>query len=492
MSRLLLSEWTKLRTIRGWVVTMALAFVAIVGLGLVPGAGGTCTPKTCALPKGPGGEEVTDRFTFAHRTLAGDGSITAKVASFTGELPDPETNGTRDELVPWAKAGLIIKDGVTPGSAYAAVMLTGGHGVRVQWNFTHDEARPANGPWLRLTRAGTTITGAASADGVTWTTVATVNLSGLPSTVEAGLFLASPQFSEISREGLGGLGASGTPSWATATFDHLDLRGGWAGTEWAAEGTGPRDAGPAAPPPAAVDQTGESVTVSGSGDIAPAVAGASGLGTSVSQTLVGTFLGLVFVLVVATMSVTAEYRVGLIRTTVAASPGRGRILVAKAVVAGAVFFLVGLLAATVVVTAGRAVLEANGAYVNAASAATVVRLVIGTGALLATAAVLGVALGALVRRSAVAVTVAVVTVVLPYLLAVTVLPVAASDWLLRVTPAAAFAVQQSATEYAQVDNLYVAASGYFPLPPWGGFGVLLAWTALVLGLAWYRLRKADA
>jgi ABC-type transport system involved in multi-copper enzyme maturation permease subunit len=492
MSRLLLSEWTKLRTVRGWVVTMALAFVAIVGLGLVPGAGGTCNQHTCSLPKGPGGEEVTDRFTFAHRTLAGDGSITAKVASFAGELPDPDTDGTRDELVPWAKAGLIIKDGVRPGSAYAAVMLTGGHGVRVQWNFTHDEAGPANGPWLRLTRNGDTITAATSADGTQRTTVATVTLSGLPSTVEAGLFVASPQYSEISREGLGALGASGTPSWATATFGSVDTQGGWTGTEWAAEGTGPRDAGPAAPPPASVEQTGDGVTVSGSGDIAPAVAGASGLGTSVTQTLVGTFLGLVFVLVVTTMSVTAEYRVGLIRTTMAASSGRGRILAAKAAVVGAVFFVVGLLASTVVVTAGRAVMEANGAYVNAVSTATLVRLVFGTGALLATAAVLGVALGALVRRSAVAVTAAVVTVVLPYLLAVTVLPVAASDWLLRVTPAAAFAVQQSAHEYAQVDNLYVAASGYFPLPPWGGFGVLLAWTALVLGLAWYRLRKADA
>ena len=117
---------------------------------------------------------------------------------------------------------------------------------------------------------------------------------------------------------------------------------------------------------------------------------------------------------------------------------------------------------------------------------------LGTAALLATAAVLGVGLGALVRRSAVAITVAVVTVVLPYLLAVTVLPDSAGDWLLRVTPAAAFAVQQSALEYAQVDNLYDPASGYFPLPPWGGFAVLAGWAAVVLAAAWYRLRKADA
>jgi ABC-type transport system involved in multi-copper enzyme maturation permease subunit len=207
---------------------------------------------------------------------------------------------------------------------------------------------------------------------------------------------------------------------------------------------------------------------------------------------VGTFLGLVFVLVVATMSVTAEYRRGLIRTTVAASPRRGRILVAKATVVGGSAFVIGVLAAIVLVTAGRAVLEGNGLYVAPTSIATEARLVLGTGALLATAAVLGVGLGALVRRSAVAITVAVVTVVLPYLLAVTVLSDSAADWLLRVTPAAAFAVQQSALEYEQVDNMYNPVSGYFPLPPWGGFAVLAGWAAVVLAAAWYRLRKADA
>ena len=108
-----------------------------------PGAGGTCRPHECALPVGPGGEEVTDRFTFAHRTLTGDGSITARVASFTGELPSFDGE-PRTGLVPWAKAGLILKDGTGQGSAYAAVMLTGGHGVRMQHNFTHDTAATAN------------------------------------------------------------------------------------------------------------------------------------------------------------------------------------------------------------------------------------------------------------------------------------------------------------------------------------------------------------
>jgi ABC-type transport system involved in multi-copper enzyme maturation permease subunit len=92
----------------------------------------------------------------------------------------------------------------------------------------------------------------------------------------------------------------------------------------------------------------------------------------------------------------------------------------------------------------------------------------------------------------IAVTVAVMVIVLPYLLSVTGLPTGPADWLLRVTPAAAFALQQSTPEYAQVDNLYTATEGYFPLAPWAGLAVLAAWAALALGLATYRFGRRDA
>ena len=41
-------------------------------------------------------------------------------------------------MVPWSKAGLIITAGAGQGSAYAAVMVTGSHGTRMQWNYTGD------------------------------------------------------------------------------------------------------------------------------------------------------------------------------------------------------------------------------------------------------------------------------------------------------------------------------------------------------------------
>ena len=68
-------------------------------------------------------------------------------------------------------------------------------------------------------------------------------------------------------------------------------------------------------------------------------------GKTIDSHLVGTFAGLIAVIVVATLFITAEYRRGLIRTTLAASPRRGRVLAAKAIVIGAVAFVAGLAAA---------------------------------------------------------------------------------------------------------------------------------------------------
>jgi ABC-type transport system involved in multi-copper enzyme maturation permease subunit len=175
-----------------------------------------------------------------------------------------------------------------------------------------------------------------------------------------------------------------------------------------------------------------------------------------------------------------------------ASPRRGRILAAKAIVVGAVAFVVGLAAAALVVTFGQRILRSNGVYVHPATTLTELRVIAGTAALLAVAAVLALAIGAVLRRSATAVTAVIVGIVLPYLLALSVLPAGAAQWLLRITPAAAFAIQQSTPQYYQVANIYTPVNGYFPLAPWAGFAVLCAWTALALGVAAFLFRRRDA
>jgi len=189
----------------------------------------------------------------------------------------------------------------------------------------------------------------------------------------------------------------------------------------------------------------------------------------------------------------AEYRRGLIRTTLLASPRRGRVLAAKAVVVGTVTFVAGLLGAGAAAPLGTRILRANGNVVLPVGTLTELRVIVGSAALLAVGAVLALALGALLRRSGAAVAAVVAGVVMPYVLATTsVLPTGAAQWLLRVTPAAGFAIQQSIPQYQQVIGDYAPAMGYYPLGPWVGFAVLCGYAALLLGLAVVRLRRRDA
>jgi hypothetical protein len=180
-------------------------------------------------------------------------------------------------LVPWSKAGIIIKQDLSQGSAYAAMMVTGGNGVRMQWNYTGDTpglsgaVSAASPRWLRLTRDGDTITGYDSADGAHWTQVGAVHLAGLPSTVQAGLFATSPQYIVVST-GFGSGNVNNNSTVATAVFDHVIRSGAWPASTW----TG-GDIGPAAEGiqgfPQGYHQAAGQFTVTGSGDIAPAIPG---------------------------------------------------------------------------------------------------------------------------------------------------------------------------------------------------------------------------
>ncbi len=513
-ARLLHAEWTKFRTVRGWVIAMVVAVLLPGLLGLLNHDNcSTGNNAACTLPIGPGGEAVTDSFYFLHQPLAGNGGITVRITSLTGRIINAPSNGPvaagpgggsgtsgmHPGLEPWSKAGIIIKANTSQGSPYAAMMVTGAHGVRMQYNYTKDAAglpgavSAAAPRWLRLTRAGDRITGYDSADGIHWTPVGTATLPGLPSTVQAGLFAASPADVQVTSESLGGTSGSVGPSQATGAFGRIGLQGRWPAGVWSGADVGADAEYPLLP--GGYHQTSDGFTVTGSGDIAPDVAGGAPYsGISVSQTLTGTFAGLIVVIVVGTMFITAEYRRGLIRTTLVASPRRGHMLAAKAVVLAAITFAVGLVAVTGALFLGERAIRAGGAFVDPVSALTTVRVVAGTAALLAVAAVLALALGTILRRGVAAVAAVIVVIVLPYLLAVvpSVLPAGAAEWLLRITPAAGFAVERAYPVYPQVKATYMATSGYYPLVPWAGFAVLCGYAALSLGLAVYLLRRRDA
>jgi ABC-type transport system involved in multi-copper enzyme maturation permease subunit len=517
-AQLLHAEWTKFRTVRGWVVGPVVGALLIAGLGALTGANSNCSfvPPTSqaqhpvsqpcpAAPTGPEGQWVTDSFYFVHQPLSGNGSISVRVRSLTGRYSAHAEKGPgktpvanmKSGVEAWAKAGIIIKASTKEGSAYAAMMVTGRHGARMQWNFTHDAAGlagkvSATSPrWLRLTRSGDVITGYDSADGTHWTLVGTATLTGLPTTVQAGPFAATPGYA-VTSTSLGGSSTTGGPALATAEFDNVSAQGSWPDGRWRGKAIR-RQADEALPASMqGFRQTGHLLRVSGSGDIAPAAG--SDAGSGVQNVLGGVFAGLIVMIVIGVMFITAEYRRGLIRTTFAACPRRGRVLAAKAIVLGCVTFVAGLVAVAITIPLGQHLLRRNGVPIFSLPVLDLLRVEVGTAALLAVAAVLALAVGTLLRRSAAAVTAVIAGIVLPYLLAVLsgVLPVGEEEWLVRVTPAAAFAIQQIAPAYRQVDATYTPANGYFPLPAWAGFAVLCAWTALALALATYVLRRRDA
>ena len=202
-----------------------------------------------------------------HQPLPPDGSLTVRVTSLAGTIGSNFVNGpTRAGLQPWSKAGIIVAASTRPGSAYAAMMVTGGHGVRMQYDYTHDTAGLPGGVsavsprWLRLVRSGDTLTGYDSADGTHWTRAAPSGLAGLPSTAQAGLFVASPAGGDRRR--------IASPPWPRrpSTRSAGPARGPAAAgaANRSAAGTGYR------PLPGRFRPAGDGLTVSGSGDIAPA------------------------------------------------------------------------------------------------------------------------------------------------------------------------------------------------------------------------------
>jgi ABC-type transport system involved in multi-copper enzyme maturation permease subunit len=515
LAQLVHAEFTKLRTVRGWVAGLIIGALLIVGIGYLSAAGshsscdassgaangatsGAAPGQACGSGTptlGPDGEPVSDGFYFVHQQLDGDGSITVRVTSLSEQVMPPDGGGGpggapswQPGVVKWAKAGLIVKASTTQGSPYAAIMATATHGVRMQYNFTNDVAGSAttvsktSPQWLRLTRSGDRLTGYESADGNTWTKVGMATLNGLPSSVRAGLFVATPDY-DVTTAAIVGTSTQGGPAQAMATFDNVNVEGhssgSWQGGQFGGSGIG-------VPP---YTKSGGTFTVSGTSDIAPMAAN-GGDNNTISGGLVGAFVGLMAMVVIGALFITAEYRRGLIRTTLIASPRRGRVLAAKAVVLACVVFVLGLAASAFTMWFVDRSRRNNGTYIPPASSLTEIRVLVGTAAVLAVSAVLALAVGTIVRRSAAAVAAVIALTVLPYILGVS--SIGALQWLLRVTPAAGFAVQQTLHRYPQVDGVYIASAGYYPLSPWEGFGVLLGWTALALGLAVVLLRKRDA
>ena len=507
-ARVLRAEWTKLRTVRGWLIGLAVAAVLGTLLSIVSANGshsGTCTGSPAhmvcseghpAVPVGPGGQIVADTYELVWQTLDGNGAITARVKSLAGLIAEENMNEASPSapedpgLAEWAKAGLVVTSSTRAGAPYAAVMATGGHGVRFQYDYSHDFAgapgavSPTNPRWLRLVRHGDAIAAYDSANGSSWHEIGSTVLTGLPNMVDIGLFVTSPVTYALSSEG--------NTTQATARFDHVTVQGRTTAAVWQNISVGGASDFYPTLGSGSARQIGGTFVITGTGDIAPGVlAGIIAQNPATGQTIIGILVGLIVLIVIAAMFVTSEYRRRLIRTTFTAVPNRGRVLYAKAIVIFAVAFLTEALAAAISIPVGRHILIGNGNYLFPVGALTIVRGVFGAAILVALSAVSVLGLATILRRSAGAVVAGIALFVLPVILGATVTG-SVGDWIYRLTPAAGFSALDSFPSSPLVSYPYTVQNGYYPLGAWISLIVPCCYAALALGAAAMLLRRRDA
>lgn len=142
----------------------------------------------------------TDGFHFAYQPWNGNAEIIAQVT----------TVGNTD---PWAKAGVMFRESLAPGSAHVTMVITPGSGSAFQRRLatdgvsTHTAGPVVAAPyWVKLVRTGDNFDGYISPDGTTWTLVASQALA-LPAGGYLGLAVTAHNNSLLS----------------TATFSNLQL-----------------------------------------------------------------------------------------------------------------------------------------------------------------------------------------------------------------------------------------------------------------------------
>ncbi|NUT37893.1 MAG: ABC transporter permease subunit [Hamadaea sp.] len=495
---LLRAEWVKLRSVSRWVIALFGTAVLTIGLSLFAASSSdTDANEKPDFVVGPHNDPVADAMTFVHQPISGDVTLTVRVGDLTvPDAPDRRTMGRGDTLTklddpsPWsgAAAGIMIKDGTTPGSSYAAVLLSQNNGVRMQSDYRDDIAGPAGTSprWLRLTRTGATITGYQSADGSTWTKIGEVTPAHLPQDAQIGFYVSASPVLYVSRGG-GSSSVGGMSSQATATFDGIAVDGA-TGT-WTDEAIRmPQELErmpKSATGPSEVTESGGVYTVTGSGRIGPQTVPDD----PVQIALIGVLAGIMALIAVGVLFATAEYRRGMIRSTFAAEPRRGRVLAAKALVLGTVSFVLGLAAVVLAYVIARPQLREKGFAPPAhpdesLTDPAVIRVLLLSAAFMALIAVFAMAVGMLLRHSAAAITLTVVLVMLPMIVG-SLLPGTLPRLLMQTTLAGGLATQRAKPP------TQLLAEPWSLIGPWAGIGVVAAYTAVALGLAWWQLRRRD-
>ena len=210
-------------------------------------------------------------------------------------------------------------------------------------------------------------------------------------------------------------------------------------------------------------------------DIASGVAGESP-GSFVTW---GMMIAQITAIVLGTLVVTSEYGTGMIRATLSATPRRGAVLAAKALVLSSTLFVVGTVTAFAGYFAGNWFLDREGVGL-ALSDEGVLRSLFGSGLYMAGLGLLAAALGLLVRHTA-----AVLSAVLGLVFVVGqmawLLPGTWGEWVAKAMPGNAGSAVTTSVSFNP--NL---------LGPWTGFAVFAGEVAALLLVAWLTFRRRDA
>ncbi|AKG44939.1 ABC transporter permease subunit [Streptomyces sp. JH002] len=192
----------------------------------------------------------------------------------------------------------------------------------------------------------------------------------------------------------------------------------------------------------------------------------------------GFLVGQLAICVLGVLVIASEYSTGMIRASLLAVPRRVPMLAAKATVFSLLVLAVSVVAAFASFFIGAAMLEEK-APVSLGDPG-VFRAVVGSGLYLAVLGLFALAIGAIFRHPAAGITgvIAFVFVVAPM---AQLLPGKLGEYLNAYLPTEAGPLIGQAVQGP--DDL---------LSPWQGFGVLCLWTAALLALAAYLLKRRDA
>ena len=209
-----------------------------------PGAGGAAGYSGTTFSVSGGGADIwgtLDEFRYAYRSLSGNGTVIARVASLSG--PDV-----------WTKAGVMIRATDDPRSAQASMFVSVGRGLAFQRRSAtsatseHTSGGAGVAPrWVRIERVGNVVTASTSTDGRSWHTVGQDTVT-LPTNVLVGLAVTSHEDGRL----------------ATATFDNVSVTGSTSASALPSGWTS-RDIGSTGAAGSAVANSGK-YTVKGSGE----------------------------------------------------------------------------------------------------------------------------------------------------------------------------------------------------------------------------------